>query len=241
MKITSSVTALLLLMCSAVSSAQQGTGTTKKGASVPLTPPPRTAQKPIQLKPATVSGHIFALTKGGDLKPARLTKVYMFYSRAGGDSPDQIVDKNTDLTFAADIFAKEVVNGLEEARMWQADKPYLQESTICNSTLVRGYVGAVVKTVKWGQDHQTQDLFGETDEEGKFEITVPRSPQDVYSFEAGAPHDYVFAPGVYLAVASGMAGYYNAFWESEVRIQPGETVKVRMSTPTMACLKIDAQ
>ena len=69
MKITSSVTALLLLMCSAVSSAQQGTGTTKKGASVPLTPPPRTAQKPIQLKPATVSGHIFALTKGGDLKP----------------------------------------------------------------------------------------------------------------------------------------------------------------------------
>jgi hypothetical protein len=237
MKSSPSVAAFLLLTCSAVSSAQQGPGATKKRAGVPV----KAAQKPVPLKPATVSGYVFALTKGGDLKPARLTKVYMFYSRAIGESADQVVEKPTDSTFAADVFAREVVNGLEEARAWQAERPHLQDSTICNSTLSMQYEGAILKTLQWGEPHQSQILIGETDEEGKFEITVPRSPQDVYSFAFGVPHDHVRAPGVYLAVASGMAGYNNAFWESEVKIEPGETVKLRMSAPTMACPKMDSQ
>jgi hypothetical protein len=236
----SNMVVLLLVMCSA-GSAQQGAGATKKGTSVPVKLAPATPEKPIQLKPATVSGYVFALTKGGDLKPARLAKVYMFYSRAIGESADQVVEKNANSTFAADVFAKETVNGLEEARAWQADKPYLRESTICNNTLAREFDGAIVKTVEWGKDHQTQVLFGDTDEEGKFEITVPRSPQDVYSFETGVPHDFVFAPGVYLVIAYGSAGYNNAFWESEVKIEPGETVKLKMSAPTLACLKMDSQ
>ncbi len=48
-------------------------------------------------------------------------------------------------------------------------------------------------------------------------------------------------PGVYLVVASGMAGYNNAFWKSEVKIEPGVTVKLRMSEPEVACLKMDSQ
>lgn len=208
---------------------------------MPAKDTPVASKKPVPLKPATVSGYVFALTKGGDLKPARLAKVFMFYSRAIGESADQVVEKPADSTFAADVFAREVVNGLEEARAWQADKPYLQDSTKCNSTPEYGYNGAALKAFQWGSDHQSQILFSETDEEGKFEITVPRSPQDVYSFEAGVPHDLVRAPGVYLVVASGMAGYNNAFWQSEVNLEPGETVKLRMSAPTMACLKMDSQ
>ena len=238
MKALSSVAALLLLIGSAVSSAQQGTAT-KKGAGGPVKPAP-TTQKPTPLKPATVSGYVFALTKGGDLKPARLAKVYMFYSRVIGESADQAVGKPADAASAADVFAREVVNGLEEAKAWQADKPYLKDTTICNNMLTRGYEGPILKTIEWGQEHQTQIIFGEADEEGKFEITVPPSLKDV-SFEPGVPRDHVFAPGVYLVVASGMAGYNNAFWKAEVKIEPGETVKLRMSEPEMACLKMDSQ
>jgi hypothetical protein len=106
--------------------------------------------------------------------------------------------------------------------------------------LTRGYEGPILKTIEWGQERQTQIIFGEADEEGKFEITVPPSLKDVL-FEPGVPRDHVFAPGVYLVVAAGMAGYNNAFWKSEVKIEPGETVKLRMSEPEMACLKMDSQ
>jgi hypothetical protein len=167
-----------------------------------------------------------------------MAKVYMFYSRVLGESADRAVEKSADSTFAADVFAREVLNGLEEAKAWQADKPYLKDTTICNNILIRGYEGAIMKTVQWGQEHQTQIVFGEADEEGKFEIAVPPSLKDA-SFEPGVPRDHVFAPGVYLVVAYGMAGYNNAFWKSEVRIEPGGTVKLRMSEPEMACLKMD--
>lgn len=238
MKALTSLAAVLLLMGSEVSSAQQATAT-KKGAGGPAKPA-ATTQKPTPLKPAAVSGYVFALTKGGDLKPARLAKVLMFYSRAIGESADQVVGKRADAASAADLFAREVINGLEEARAFLADKPYLKDTTICNNMLTRGYEGAIVKTVDWGQDHQTQIIFADADEEGKFEITVPPSLKDV-SFEAGVPRDHVFAPGVYLVVASGMAGYNNAFWKSEVKIEPGVTVKLRMSEPEVACLKMDSQ
>lgn len=238
MKALASVAAVLLLIGSAVSFAQQGTAT-KKGAGGPVKTA-ATTKKPTPLKSATVSGYVFALTKGGDLKPARLAKVLMFYSRVIGQSGDQVVGKPADAASAADVFARGVVNGLEEAKAWQADKPYLEDTTRCNNMLTRGYVGAIARTVDWGQGHQTQIIFGEADEEGKFEITVPPSLKDD-SFEPGVPRDHVFAPGVYLVVAFGMTGYNNAFWKSEVKIEPGETVKLRMSEPEMAFLKMDSQ
>src|SRR5580658_4634908 len=98
MRTLPSVATLLLLAGSfAVSFAQQQ-GTTKKAASAPAKPQ-ATAPKPTPLEPATVSGSVFALTKGGDLKPARLAKIYMFYSRALGESADQLVEKTADSTF----------------------------------------------------------------------------------------------------------------------------------------------
>src|SRR5580698_8554008 len=40
-------------------------------------------------KPGIVSGRVFAITKSGDLKPARLAKVYLFYeSGSKGTDPD---------------------------------------------------------------------------------------------------------------------------------------------------------
>jgi len=200
------------------------------------------------LKPATVSGSVFAITKGGDVKPARMAEVYLFYSRPAGKSVSlpappspSMAEQHPAATFAADVFESEVVKGEEKARIWQQDKPYLEESTQCNSMLVRAYKSAIVETIRWGQEHQTQIVFGDADEDGKFEITIP--PPDIQgaSFEAGVPHDKVFAPGVYLVAVYGSAGYNNAFWETQVTVGPGDAVKIKMPAPTKVCPKMESQ
>jgi len=77
----------------------------------------------------------------------------------------------------------------------------------------------------------------DADEDGMFDTTIP--PSNTFSVEQGVPHDFVFSPGVHVVVAYGSAGYNNAFWETEVTVQPGDTVKIKMSAPTQAYLKLD--
>jgi hypothetical protein len=229
--------AVSLLLLWSVGMFAQGREPSKKASAVSA----NTATKP-SLRPATVSGYVFALTKGGDIKPARIAKVYMFYSRPAGKPVAQSAEQSPNTAFAADVFENEVVKGKEGAKVWQEDKPHLQESTICNSTLVEGYFGAINKTIHWGAEHMSQLVFGETDEDGKFEITIPPPGLDDASFEPGAPHDQtVFSPGVYLVAVYGTAGYNNAFWETEVTVEPGNTARIKMSSPTMACLKMENQ
>ncbi len=234
MRASLSMAALLLLLCSMGLCAQQGIGAAKKGAGDSAK-----ATRKTHLKPATVSGYVFAITKAGDVKPARMAKVYMLYSRGLGESADALVDKSNDQKSAADVLAAEIIKGLEEARAWQQDKPYLQDSTVCNSALVRGYHGAIVRTMRWGEDHKSQFIFADADEEGRFEITVPPHLADV-SFEPGVPREHVFVPGVYLVAVYGEAGYNNAFWEAEVKVEPGTAVQIKLPTPTKACLKMDS-
>jgi hypothetical protein len=40
---------------------------------------PKTASKPASPGPGIVSGRVFAITGGGDVKPARMAKVYLMY------------------------------------------------------------------------------------------------------------------------------------------------------------------
>jgi len=229
--------AVPLLLLWSVGMFAQGTEPSKKTSAGSANAAPRPS-----LKPATVSGYVFALTKGGDIKPARMAKVYMFYSRPAGKPAAQLAEQSPNTAFAADVFENEVIKGKYGAKVWQQDKPYLQESTICNSTLNEGYFGAVTKTIHWGAEHMSQVVFGETDEDGKFEITIPPPDLGDASFELGVPHDQtVFSPGVYLVAVYGTAGYNNAFWEAEVTVEPGLQVKIKISSPTMACLKMDNQ
>ena len=41
---------------------------------------PNSARKAARPKPGVISGHVFAITAGGDIKPARLAKAYLLYS-----------------------------------------------------------------------------------------------------------------------------------------------------------------
>jgi hypothetical protein len=228
------VTIPLLLLWS-LAALGQGTVATKKASPVHAKTHP---QPP--LKPATVSGYVFAVTKGGDIKPARMASVYMFYSRPVETPASQLVDQSPDGMNAADVFAREVVKGEERGKAKVQGKPYLRDSTICNTMLAEMYSGAIVATLDWGNTHQTQVVFGDTDEEGKFEITFPPDLKDA-TFEQGAPHDGVFAPGVYHIVVNGAAGYNNAVWETDVTVNPGDALKIKVSDPTKACVKLDTE
>ena len=70
-----------LLLWSAMSLAQ-ATAPSKNVPPLPVKP----AHKQV-LKPASVSGYVFALTEDGDLKPARMAKLYFLYSHADGTPP----------------------------------------------------------------------------------------------------------------------------------------------------------
>jgi len=119
----------------------------------------------------------------------------MFYSRPLGVSADAaVVDQPTS---AANVFAAELVKEQENAKAWVASKPAIKDDTtlICNSMLVIAYEGAVMDTLHWGKDHSavSQFVFGQTDEEGKFEITVPPKTGLI---ELGVPHDNVYVARV---------------------------------------------
>ena len=225
----------LLVLCS-VGLCAQGTVPPKKTP----TPPAKAAHKPI-LKPATVSGFVFALTSGGDIKPARMAKVYLLYSRPAERPASELVEQSRNGQSAADVFRREVLDGEDKEKTWEEDKPYLKDLTKCHAMLTNVYQGAIVETLHWGDDRKTQFVFGETDEDGTFEITIP--PQDMkdVTFEPTPRDDTAFAPGVYLIVVIGSAGYNDAVWADEVTVKPGETVKVKLSAPTKACLKSESE
>lgn len=212
----------------------QGTPTPKKAPARPA----KAASKPA-LKPAIVSGFVFALTEGGDIKPARMAKVYMLYSRPAERPPAQPIDQVSSGVSAEDVFAMEVRNEEAEEKVWEADKPYLKDLTICHATLERVSRGAIVDTLKWGHEHMSEIIFGDTDEDGRFEVTIPPPDLEGASLEPSPTGETAFAPGVYLVVVIGSAGFNDAVWEGEVTVKPGESVTIKMSAPTKACRKFD--
>ncbi|HZB88918.1 MAG TPA: hypothetical protein VE291_09700 [Terracidiphilus sp.] len=226
--------ALPLLLLSSIGAFAQVTLPSKKVSSAPV----KTTSKP-SLKPATVSGFVFALTKGGDVKPARMANVYMLYSRPAQESAAQIVAKSPSTTFAADVFRKESLDGEQRGNDWEKDKTY-SDSLRCHKTLNEASRGAILKTLNWGKDHISQFVIGDTDEEGRFELTLPPDYEDA-TFEPSPHGSTAFAPGIYLVVVIGSAGYNDALWEDEVTVIPGQVVKVKMSEPAMACLKMDSE
>ena len=229
------IASLFLVFWSAGLSAQ-GTVPLKRA---PI-PPAKSAAKRI-LQPATVSGYVFALTAGGDIKPARMAKVYLFYACSAEKPASGLVEKSPTI-FAADEFKRKVLNGEDNVKTSEADEPYLKDLTKCHDTLVYVYQWAIKETLHWGNDNQliTQFVFGDTDEDGRFEITIPPQDQKDMTFES-TPSKTAFAPGVYLIAVSGSAGYNDAVWIDEVIVKPGETVKVKLAAPTKACLKSSSE
>jgi len=185
-------------------------------------------QKSIRSKPAPpptpsgiVSGRVFLITGGGDLKPARLAKVILLFSaRTPDDTP---AEPNT----AGRTFAEAVLRNMqsqmkaesaERSRTRAVEDEERFEKRMCRTGL-QVYSQAEVATIDWLEtetDKGHQLVSADADEEGNFKMTAP--------------------PGSYILLAQGRAGFNDAAWWANVAVRSGEVTTVKMATPVKSCL-----
>ncbi len=168
--------------------------------------------------PATLSGKVFAITKGGDLKQARFAQVFVM----SGDSATEFN--------AAMLPNDEVVSEFKKVRDQRETNPLLAnpsdayvayrmanvDSTLkvlCNS-IINTPKDTVLKLVKV---HPDQVVTLETDEEGFFKTDGLK-------------------PGAYTVLVVGRAGANDGFWVENVALEAGKDGALKMRTPVMVCL-----
>ena len=184
-------------------------------------------------KAGAVSGRVFAITEGGDLKPARMAKVYLFYLHRSSKPTGGGEDGETagmawieEQTKALKDIAKALAEETEEinSKMRSGDlstetteSRRLRDLADCLKGLA-AYENAVVGALTWGKENSTkigQILYADADEEGNFKTPAQ--------------------PGIYLLYASGRAGFNEAIWEAEITVEPGAETKVKLASPKKAC------
>jgi hypothetical protein len=149
------------------------------------------APKLAPTKPGVVSGRIFAITGGGDLKPARLAKVYLFYLYK---SVKVAEDENS----AGMAWLKAVLKAItDNAEVSSRDGANWSDSIRCRRDLL-SYDTALIETLKWGDEQKkpSELVFAEADEEGHFTIAIPHA-------------------GKYILIARGHAGFNDALWSND--------------------------
>jgi hypothetical protein len=165
-------------------------------------------------------GHAFIITKGGDLKPARLARVWIMYrstkKQAEEDARpstagEKMVGNLTDASLQSAKLRAEVLAKTTEVNQ-------TIEGVLCAREMVF-FAMAILSTTKWAKDNDKigQVLVADADEDGQFRIA--RVPV-----------------GLYTVLVSGRAGMYDALWEErDVEIHPGKATSIKMSDPQKAC------
>lgn len=178
---------------------------------------------PKTIAPGTVSGRVFAITQGGDLKPARVARLYLLYSYR----PD-LVDKNAAQFTDADFVraAGESPSAIFGDARLLAMHAYIEalgrdganwsDSVVCTKELLT-YNESLLKILEWNQG-KTLIVFADADEEGNFKMAAPL--------------------GRYTLIARGRAGFNDAIWISkDVEVESGKETIVKLASPEKACLQ----
>ncbi len=161
------------------------------------------------VKPGTVSGSIFLITKAGDLKPARMAEVYLFFHPK--DENDSAGAAWVDaITVAMRAYTDE--SATAEGMGWSDTERGRKHLRVSHD--------ALSATSKWVEANRMdqQEIRIDADENGTFEASIPR-------------------PGRYVMVAFGHAGLNDGFWwEKDIVVSPAAITKVKLSSPAEACL-----
>jgi hypothetical protein len=185
-------------------------------------------RKPLSAKAGVVSGSIFAITESGDLKPARMSHVYLLYTsrsvKTANANPEDATAGAAWLdnhNKAMEDYTKALVEEGMPDSLSSSQREGLRRM-MCRKHLLT-YTVALTATVTWSssnEDKLWQILFTDADENGVFKITVPH-------------------PGAYTILAEGHAGFNDAFWELDnVIVNPGITKTVKLSSPKESCLPL---
>jgi len=183
-------------------------------------------KSPSKATSGVVSGSVFAITKAGDLKPARMASIYVFYIfRSAKWAEAHPEDENSAGAAWMTIRNEEMQKRLQEKETPEGMRESDSES--CHKTLLL-YLKALQETRKWVTDRHKdwQMITADADENGAFKARVPRS-------------------GRYLVVAYGRAGMNDAFWDNSsgsgigIDLVVGATTTVKLSSPEDGCLSVD--
>jgi hypothetical protein len=179
---------------------------------------PKTVQRQAPAGGA-LSGRIFAVTNGGDIKPAIMADVYLFYEVAihpNGTVNDIDGDDSVGLLY---MKSKNNEMAAEDGKR----RPDWSDHLTCVHDLMV-YQNAILTTlqnVPRGKNWQV--VSGQTDEDGYFKLSVPRQ-------------------GSWMLVAHGQAGAFDAAWEHEgVRIFLGRSTEIKLGSPEKSCSKLDGE
>jgi hypothetical protein len=163
----------------------------------------------------SITGCVFAISKGGDLKPARMAKIYLFFTYADGNQQTHTDSSGFKflLSLSAEIRKKSDLVASGNAKMKNREE-------FCKGILATVDT-AILLTLQWAkeQEKSSQLDFADADEEGRFRI------------------DGV-TPGTYVIVARGRAGASDAYWEEEITIKPSTTLSVKLAQPSEVCLDV---
>jgi hypothetical protein len=174
-----------------------------------------TAPREVQRK-GSVSGKVFLITQSGDLKVARLAKVYLLWSRTlpplpdPGQGPAERYSRDR-----LDAVGKVIDRSREiPAEAYSEHLECLERLHVASAALLRILDWAITEKKPY------QVLVQDTDEEqGSFRFDGVR-------------------PGLYMLVAEGQAGMNRAYWEAHesIKVLPGQTATVKLSSPSESCL-----
>jgi Polysaccharide lyase family 4, domain II len=166
-----------------------------------------------------LTGFGVAITKAGDLKPARLAHIALLYRYKSGLGPDEEIPENAARIYLNALFK---TNGDLEVKMAEGrinNKP-LSDDQICLG-YIQSSIAALKMAAEWAATENKLDQVKTTyaDEEGHFKLTS-------------------VLPGEYTLTASGQAGMNLAFWEQreKVVITAGQTTSVKLPSPEQSCL-----
>jgi hypothetical protein len=181
----------------------------------------RSKSAPAPVPPGTLSGRVFLITTGGDLKPARLATIILLYS---GRTPDQAeAEPNTaGMKFAEELVQAQTIQLKAEAAERSRTRPLEDEERferrMCRTAL-QVYAQAGLTTLNWlgTEGNKAHPVVNaEADEEGNFKIVAP--------------------PGNHILLAHGRAGFNDAAWWTSVGVKSGEVATVKVAKPAKACL-----
>jgi hypothetical protein len=170
-------------------------------------------QKSSIARAGVVSGRIFAVTKGGDLKPARMATVVLLYKYRSEKAANENAEE---MDSAGMAWLDNKLHAMNE--LAREDKSDWNDSVWCHQHLGT-YHEALSATLSWASEkHKAwQILSTDADEDGTFKMAVPH-------------------PGKYTIVAIGQAGFNDAVWEADFVVNPGMNAAVKLSSPKESCL-----
>ena len=169
-------------------------------------------------KPGVLSGRVFAITNGGDVKPARMANIYLLYEYHG----KTVSDKEYQGTAGGMAWSDQESRRLKDYSQWLKENGKdTSESLWCRTELL-GYNKSVLEIMKWAdsENKRWQVIIGQADEEGTFKISVPH-------------------PGKYRLLIRGRAGFNEAYWNTDVAVNAGVETTVKLAAPSKSCLEIE--